>query len=71
MGELGKGLGVAPSTLSHHVKELNRSGLVRTERSGRNVICWVDAYMVDALRAFFDPITEPGRTLPEHIGETQ
>jgi ArsR family transcriptional regulator len=42
VNELGRGLGIAPSTLSHHLKELRRTGLLRMERNGRNVDCSVD-----------------------------
>ena len=34
VGELGSDLDIALSTLSHHLKELNRAGLVNTERRG-------------------------------------
>ena len=37
VGELGESLNIAPSTLSHHVKELNHAGLVRLERHGKRV----------------------------------
>jgi len=42
VGDLGKGLAIDPSTLSHHLKELRRSGLLRMERRGKNIQCWVD-----------------------------
>jgi ArsR family transcriptional regulator len=42
VGELGQDLEIDPSTVSHHLKELRRSGLIRMERRGRNIICWVD-----------------------------
>ena len=42
VGELGQDLKIDPSTISHHLKELRRSGLIRTERRGKNIICWVD-----------------------------
>jgi len=48
VGEVGKGLSIDPSTLSHHLKELRRSGLIHMERSGRNIQCWVDP---DAVRS--------------------
>lgn len=53
VGELGEGLEIAASTLSHHLKELNRAGLVQMQRSGKTVECWVDATVLDELSAFF------------------
>lgn len=53
VGELGQNLAVAPSTLSHHIKELQRSGLIRTQRNGKNVECFVDPDKVHLLNKFF------------------
>ncbi len=55
VGELGEGLSIAPSTLSHHLKELNRAGLIEMERCGKNVECWVEPSVLKKLSAFFDP----------------
>ncbi len=56
VGELGDGLDIAPSTLSHHLKELNRAGLVNMERRGKNIECWVEPSVLDSLAAFFRQI---------------
>jgi DNA-binding transcriptional ArsR family regulator len=53
IGELGEDVNVVKSTVSHHIKELRRVGLIRTERKGQKIICWVDPHMVDALKEFF------------------
>ena len=53
IGELGEEVNVVKSTVSHHIKELKRVGLIRTERQGQKIACWVDPHMVDALREFF------------------
>jgi ArsR family transcriptional regulator len=53
VGELGQGLGLAPSTVSHHIKELRQAGLIRVERRGQNIHCWVDVDAVRSLADFF------------------
>ncbi|MBN1459735.1 MAG: helix-turn-helix transcriptional regulator [Armatimonadetes bacterium] len=53
VGELGRDLGIAPSTVSHHIKELRQSGLIHMERRGQNVACWVEPGTVRELAAFF------------------
>lgn len=40
--EQAKTLGLAPSTVSNHYKELRDSGLIRMERQGKSVRCWID-----------------------------
>jgi len=55
VGDLGADLNIAPSTLSHHIKELYRAGLVRMERRGQHVDCWVDPAVVEELGRFFEP----------------
>lgn len=57
VGELGEGLAIAPSTLSHHLKELNRAGLVQMERRGKQVICWVEPTTLEELAGLFNPNT--------------
>ncbi len=34
-GEVRESMGIAPATLSHHMKELEHAGLIRIEREGR------------------------------------
>lgn len=54
VGELGKEIEVAPSTLSHHLKELNRANLILMERKGQHVECWINPEMVEQLVLFLD-----------------
>jgi DNA-binding transcriptional ArsR family regulator len=42
VGEIGAHLGLAPSTLAHHLSMLVDAGLVRQERRGREVVNGVD-----------------------------
>ena len=56
VGELTEGLDIAPSTASHHLKELRQAGLIRTRRRGRLIQCWVDPAVLDNLRSFLDEL---------------
>lgn len=55
VGDLGEGLNIAPSTLSHHIKELHRAGLIQMQRRGQRIDCWVDPQVVESLNYFFAP----------------
>jgi len=53
VGELGRGLGIGQPTVSHHLKELTRTGLIRTCKCGQNTECWVAETTLDELAQFF------------------
>lgn len=53
VGQVGEGIDIAPSTISHHIKELSRAGLIRTMRRGKQVECWVEPRVLDRLASFF------------------
>lgn len=53
VGELGEELDIVKSTVSHHIKELRRVGLIRTRRQGQKIECWVDPQIVEQLKIFF------------------
>lgn len=55
VGELGQGLQIAPSTLSHHLKELKQAGLIQMQRDGKTIQCWVEPEVIEQLAAFFAP----------------
>jgi ArsR family transcriptional regulator len=62
VGELGRDLGIVPSTVSHHLKELRAAGLVNMTRCGQNIECSVDAEAVERLAEFFSGLAagDPG-----------
>lgn len=53
VGEVGKDLGIVPSTVSHHIKELRRAGLVNIKRRGQNIECRLDPATLKELTGFF------------------
>ena len=53
VGELGKDLNIVASTISHHMKELRQAGLVRMERRGQRIECWIDPETMANLQGFF------------------
>ena len=53
VGELGKGLKISQPTISHHLKELTRAGLICTRKSGQSTECWVAETTLDDLAEFF------------------
>ena len=53
VGKLGEDLAIAPSTLSHHLKELHRANLIEMQRSGQHIECWVTSETMDGLTDFF------------------
>ena len=60
VGELGRDLGIAPSTVSHHIKELYHAGLIRMEKQGQKVQCQVDLEVLRDLAGFFAGLTSAG-----------
>ena len=51
-GALAERLGVPPSTLSFHLKELRRAGVLRAERRGRSLLYSADFGAMRDLCAF-------------------
>ena len=49
VSDLGKGLNIAQSTISHHIKELRMVGLIHVAKRGRYTECWVDGETVTLL----------------------
>lgn len=55
VGELADGLGIAASTVSHHLKELRQAGLISMVRDGRNIMCTVNAEALSELSTILAP----------------
>jgi DNA-binding transcriptional ArsR family regulator len=58
VGDLGTNLAIAPSTLSHHIKELHQAGLVQMARRGQRMDCWIDPATLEILRQFLQTPAE-------------
>lgn len=66
VGDLGKGLDIDPSTVSHHIRELRQAGLIHMERRGKNMLCWVDPETVIATANLLT-----GCSLPDRVNEDE
>lgn len=64
VGDLGKYVGIAPSTVSQHLKIMNRAGLITMERHGKVVKCRVDPDAVKELGDFFDGAVKKRSPVP-------
>ena len=53
VGEIASEFDLALSTVSHHLKELYRAGLIRCERRGKNVFCVVNRDALKGLKEYF------------------
>lgn len=62
VGELGEDMGLAASTISHHIKELRQAGLLKVERRGQRVECWLDMEILGVVAGFLDEcgVVRPG-----------
>jgi DNA-binding transcriptional ArsR family regulator len=52
IGDIGRLLGIAPSTLTHHLTTLVNSGLVTQERRGREVINRADFVAMETVLTY-------------------
>lgn len=50
VGRIAEAVHVAPSTVSHHIKELRDAGVIWCLKQGRRVCCGIDAEMLAAVR---------------------
>jgi ArsR family transcriptional regulator len=71
VGQVGKDLGIVPSTVSHHIKELHQAGLIRMERRGQNVDCWIDSEAIRGLAGFFVGLNSDGEGNNDEFNENK
>ena len=55
VGTLADAIPCAPSTLSHHLKELERSGIIERVREGRQLFCRLNQEILVQLACFLAP----------------
>ncbi len=58
VSEIGNCCEVAPSTLSHHLKELRNAGLLMTKKRGKFVDCWIEPETLAELSRFFQTVKQ-------------
>ena len=61
VSEISKGMNLAASTVSHHLKELKQAGLIQVRRNGQKMDCSIDAGAIERLLSFFEEITTNDR----------
>jgi ArsR family transcriptional regulator len=60
VGKLASMLTIAPSTVSHHLKELRTAGLIAMDRNGQERECWVEPEVIQALGRYFGDLLPAG-----------
>jgi ArsR family transcriptional regulator len=68
--EVGEGLEIAASTVSHHLKELRQAGLVHVERRGRTIDCWASQETLELMASFLGEWLPTRRTARGESGVT-
>ena len=68
VGELGQDLDIAPSTVSHHIKELRHAGLIRMERRGQTIQCFVNPKTLNALTGLLESLAAEGAFVRGYAG---
>jgi ArsR family transcriptional regulator len=61
VGDAGAELDIAPSTVSHHLKELRQAGLIRMERRGQSIFCWAEPEALRQVRDFIEGVAPSRR----------
>jgi ArsR family transcriptional regulator len=71
VGQLAGEVSVAPSTVSHHVKELRNAGLIKVARRGKNIECWMNADAVRSLAGLLAGQFPEGLLQNDPVGQAQ
>ena len=56
MKTIGEDLDLAASTVSHHIKELRRAGILKVERKGKVLECRINNEIMQDLSDFFEKL---------------
>lgn len=56
VGDIVAGSQLAPSTISHYLKELSHAGLIRVERNGHSVRITPDSTSLESLKKFAEEL---------------
>lgn len=56
VSELAEATGLAMSTISYHLKELRRAGLIHTHRRGKHIYCAINEATAAQLAQFFESL---------------
>ncbi len=51
--EFARHLNLAPSTISHHFKELRLAGLLKMQKQGKNIIVSVNEEVINTIKDLF------------------
>ncbi|HEX8875989.1 MAG TPA: metalloregulator ArsR/SmtB family transcription factor [Phycisphaerales bacterium] len=73
VGRIAEAVHVAPSTVSHHIKELRDAGVIWCLKQGRRVCCGIDAETLASVREIVErlhAVSEP-RPAVRLIGSSQ
>lgn len=60
VGELAEALDLTQPTISHHLKELRRAGLITTEKDGRSLYCTINDDRFEELSDFLQSFCSNG-----------